>query len=360
MRLRRHWLLVLVIELAALGCSNDLPRASNIDHMRVLGAVTEVHGDTQRATPKPGESADLTWSVVFPDPNQDETSQLASVFLTCTAPTTYEGTPVCQELIDIAQGGDISQVVADLRGDNRPDCGKNPDRVYHIGPFTIACVTQTPHLTVDVADDFSAAAKFIEGVVCRNGVPSIDPTDPSGLKCIPNDGVAAKDVESIAVYGNVTVQHQDEDQNDNPSLDAAKFSLHNPPLLWQAPSDENAAELDDDNCLQESQARRVMNSDGNVELLTIGYDADQREQVDGKPEQLEFSAYTTLGELERRFTVFTPEAQPPLKSTLTWKLDEGQRAALNGKSKRVRFYFSVIDGRGGFAVTSRDLCINRQ
>jgi hypothetical protein len=344
--------------LAAVGCDDNLPRASEITHMRVLGALTQVDSEPQRATPKPGEKAKLSWSVVFPD-NQDD-SELASLFLVCTAPTMFSGTPVCQELIDVAQGGDISEIVGGLRGKDAPDCGANPDRTYPIGPFSVVCVSQTPQFEISIAKNVKGAARLVQGIICRNGTPQLDDKDPTGLHCKPHDGVEASDLEAIAVYGTVPIQYSDDQRDLNPDMDAAHFLLHDPALPWQPITPELADTLDDDSCLTEAKAKHVAHSDGNEELLTIEYDADARQTRDGSPDALEFSSYTTFGELSQRFTEFASDAKPPLKNEFHWKISADQRTALNGKSKRVRFYFTVIDHLGGFAVTSRDLCIDRQ
>ena len=50
-----------------LACADNLPKATEIVHMRVLGAKLEVVGDeTGRATPKPGEQVKVSFDTVFP------------------------------------------------------------------------------------------------------------------------------------------------------------------------------------------------------------------------------------------------------------------------------------------------------
>jgi hypothetical protein len=355
------WRFVLCIGLvvAAVGCEPDLPRASNIDHMRVLGATIQVKGDPERTTPKPGETANMNWSVVFPDIDHDP-SDLASLFFSCTMPTTFSGVPVCQEFLDAAESGNLSGVLSSIQpGQKLPDCAASPDGSFQVGPFAIACVTNTPQFDLRIPTDTKAAARLTRGVICRNGTPQFDTQDPSGLRCVPHHGVAASDIESLQVYGTVPVQYQDSDSNQNPSIDAASFLLHDPARPWQALSADESAKLNDDNCRDEGAAQRVLHSDGFPEQIIIAYDASAREIHLGEPESLEFSAYTTFGKLDRRFTLFDSDATPPLKNPIEWELSEDQRTALNGKSKRVRFYFTVLDQRGGFAVATRDLCVDR-
>ena len=146
------------------GCENDLPRASNIERMRVLGGLVQVIGDESRSTPKPGEKARLTWSMAYPDPNLDDSS-LASVFFTCTAPEQFSGVPLCQELLDVARGGSISGVLTAAMEGQDVDCGKTPDRTFQVGPFTVACVTGTPRIDVAIAKDATIPGKLVRGII---------------------------------------------------------------------------------------------------------------------------------------------------------------------------------------------------
>jgi len=338
---------------AAAGCQNDLPRASNIAHMRPLGGLVQVVGDETRSTPKPGEKARLTWDIVYPDPAADD-SGLASVFLVCTAPEQYSGVPVCQELLDVARGGKISGVLDALMKGRMIDCAQTPNQSFEAGPFTVVCVTGTPTLDVAIAKDTKIQGKLVQGIICQNSAPRFDPKDPTGLSC------AGTTDEHVAVYGTVPIQHSDADENQNPNIDATSLFFHDPPIPWEPVAEDVAAELNDDSCLDEAKAKHVMHSDGHEELITLRYDADQREVRDGKPEGLEFAAYTTFGKLSQRFTIFRSDAELPLKNTFSWGLSEDERTELNDKSKRVRFFFTLMDGRGGFAITSRDVCVDRR
>jgi len=335
------------------GCENDLPRASNIEHLRVLGGRVEVIGDESRSTPKPGESARLSWSMAHPDADADD-SNLASVFFTCTAPEQFSGVPICQELIDVAKGGSISAILDAAKDKEQPDCVAHPDRTYHLGPFSVICVTGTPKLDVAIPKDSKVAGKLVRGIICQNGAPRFDANDPTGMSC-----EAAAD-EHIAVYGTVPIQYEDKDENRNPNVDAASMLFHDPPVPWTPVPEDVFAELNDETCLDEAKAKHVMHSDGHEEQITLRYDAEQREEHNGKPETLQFSVYTTLGKLSQRFTIFSPTSELPLKHSFNWELTEDERKELNEKSKHVRFFFVLMDGRGGYATTTRDLCVNRR
>jgi hypothetical protein len=361
--LRRARLLCMVltvaIVLAAVGCKNDLPRASNIDHMRVLGALTEVDGDTARTTPRPGETATLTWSMVYPDLTLDD-SELESLFFSCTAPTHYSGTPVCQELLDAAQGKNVMDLLDILAGSSAPDCAKNPDWSQDNGPFSTTCVSGTPRAKLKVAADFKAGAKLSEGIICRNGTPRFDNKSPTGLSCKPHSGVALHDVESVAVYGMTSIEYSADTANRNPSLDAASFlfGYGNAPWLPTPESAGDTAELVAD-CSEAARKGEILSSNGQDELYTIKYDASAREHYQGMPEALEFSSYVTAGEIDHRFVLFDSDAELPLSAQLHWSLSKEARDLLGDNNQLLRFYFTVIDHRGGFAATTRDLCVGR-
>ena len=346
----------MVCALASLSaCQIDLPVASKIEHMRVLTAIARVDGDAERSSPAPGETARVTWEMAFPDTTQDN-SELASLFYVCTAPNRVAGVPFCQEFVDLAQSGAASGGgLGGLGGLDLPDCAKDPDRVWDVGPFSVVCVTGTPELDIKVPDNFKAEAKLMQGIICRNGTPRFDPKNPTTLTCA--HAKDEKNAEEIAVYGTVPVQYDESTENHNPSTEAAKLYFHDPPVLWEPSDAELDAELSDESCADLAQDGRVMKSDGDEETITLRYDADAREELAGKPEALTLSTYTTFGSLSNRFTVFRSDAKTPLKRTLTWELEDEDREQLKKTSKYVRFYFTVQDGRGGYAITRRDLCV---
>src|SRR4051812_12065122 len=50
----------------AAGCADQAAPASRIVSVRVLGARVEAGGDPMRTSPRPGETAHVTWLVVAP------------------------------------------------------------------------------------------------------------------------------------------------------------------------------------------------------------------------------------------------------------------------------------------------------
>jgi hypothetical protein len=344
-------------------CQVDLPRASEIERMRVLTAFAEVEGDPERSSPAPGETARVTWAMAYPDHEQDD-SQLASMFYVCTAPERFSGVPFCQEFADLAQAGssDASAAFGGALASALPDCAKDPDRTWDLGPFRLVCVTGTPKLDVSIPDDYKASAKLMQGIICRNGTPRFELKDQPRLVCEKARGASAES-EEISVYGTVSVQHDADTENHNPSTDAFQLSIGDPPKMWAESDELLAEELSDEACEELALSGRVNVSDDHraarEEAIVLGYDAAAREDFEGKPEALTVSAYTTFGSLSARFTVFRSDAKPPLKRTIKWELSDEEREQLKKSSKYVRFYFTVQDGRGGFAITRRDLCVLR-
>jgi hypothetical protein len=68
-------------------CADNLPKATEIVHMRVLGAKLEVVGDEARATPKPGEHVKVSFDTVFPtQKGSNKSSQMMLIRSSCAVP----------------------------------------------------------------------------------------------------------------------------------------------------------------------------------------------------------------------------------------------------------------------------------
>ena len=356
MFLRRIGLSALVLTASAsfFGCEDDLPKATLIDHMRVLGARTEVVGDEARSTPRPGEKARLTWAMAYPDLDEDD-GELSSLFLACTAPSRYTGNPVCQELVDAATGR--GRPIGGLFRQTPDGCDVRPNSVQTVAGIRLYCVTGTPELELTI-DSSIKTDRLIQGIICRNGLPAIDPESPVGATCWPNAGVDEDDVESIPVYGTVAVAAEEDDENQNPNLDMLDLTLRKGSLSGQrntwnpTPADQLPGLIEDCSTVATDV---VLSSEGHSEVIEFDYPRQRSEDED-----LVFSTYATFGELSRRFTVLESDsARDTDEPDLTWELSEEERADLFDTPKLVRFYFTVLDGRGGFDVTTRELCIRR-
>lgn len=347
-------LLALVATLA--GCEEDVPKATLITHMRTLGARQEVVGDETRSNPKPGETARLTWAMAYPKLETSD-DELASLFITCTAPTRFTGNPVCQELINLAQGRTTG--LGFSFGGTPTGCDVRPNGSETTAGIRLTCVTGTPALDVIVTEEMKTP-RLVQGIICRNGIPRFDLDSPTGASCQRKAGVSEKNFESITVYGTVTVATKNSEENLNPDADQIDLHLRtsesSSPRPWNPTPPEMLPELEDD-C---STANRdvVLTSNGHPEVIQLDY---PKQPSSERAEDLVFSTYATLGELSRRFTVIDGETgREDKEPDLTWELSEEEREDLLGKPKLVRFFVTVIDSRGGFGVTARDLCVVRK
>jgi hypothetical protein len=346
------WLAVFGL-LGTLGCENDLPKVTLIDHMRVLGAKQQVVGDEERAIPKPGETAHLTWQMAYPDIATTDDS-LASFFIECTAPTRYTGTPVCQEFIDAAQGRTTGLGF----GFSQPPmgCDAKPNSTQTLAGIRLVCVTGTPQVDVPIAKSVKSG-RLVQGIICRNGIPQFDPESPTGASCLRKPNVASSDFESITVYGTVNVATEPDLENENPDINLAQFSIRSSeggaPRAWKKTPPEALPALEK-NCAGAGKDA-VLSTNGYPEVLLIDY----KPRASERNEDIVFSTYATFGELSRRFTVFESTGVQVDAPDQTWELSEEERADLVGKPKLVRFYLTVVDGRGGFDMTTRELCVNR-
>ncbi len=350
---------MLALSPLVLGCEDDLPKATDITAMRILGARTEVVGDPTRSTPAPGETATMSFAVAFPSVEVSD-AELSSLFITCTAPARYTGIPTCQEFIDALS--DPEQDITDaIDGASAADlsCEGNEGMAAVFGTIGVACVSGAPKLDVEIEDETEVAAKLVLGVICRNGTPTLDPEADVPFSCRKGSGVADEDFESIALYGTVPIQYDADDANENP--DPADLTLTFEGKAW--PAAPAGADLGgDEDCKDAIEDGTVLRADGLDTKIGLAWNADAREERDGELETIEISAYVTTPEIERRFTVFAPDfpvTKGELREELTWKMSTSDLRAVARDSKLVRFYFTVMDRFGGFTVVSRAVCVRR-
>jgi hypothetical protein len=372
MRARQLAMLLLALVAPLAGCQGDLPQATEIARMRVLGVQFQVEGDETRATPAPGDTVRATMPIVFPS-TSDDASQVTALVIACTAPTRFTGgLPICQEFIDAAADGtDPFAALPTTRGPF--DCGMiGGVGSFAMGSLSLHCMKAPegggdPSFALTVPGGFEAEKMLFLGVVCEKGPPLLDPEDPLLFGC------TNRRVEAIQVQGTIAVQHDEADENHNPDL--AGLTLEHDTLVrgsldWPAydpaalpPQDDCKSAVDEDDVA-------VYPVETGEHTIVISYKADAREESDGEPENLEITIHTTLGEMERRFTLFpgseAGDEDGELTSELFWDPpkvgelfadgDETETEAVS--SKLVRFFITLRDQRGGFAMTSRALCLD--
>jgi hypothetical protein len=89
------FLAILLAGTALAGCGEPFDPPSLIEKTRVLGARVEVHGDSTRATPRPGETATVTWIMAAPG----DLPPLGWAFVVCPSGESCAAAPLA-----IAQG----------------------------------------------------------------------------------------------------------------------------------------------------------------------------------------------------------------------------------------------------------------
>ena len=334
------------------GCDTDLPRATEIVSMRVLGARLEVEGDEERSTPRPGERLRVTLATAYPTLEGD-IEEASSMFIGCTAPDRFTGgVPVCQEIIEAAQSGaDVADALPMIEG-QRVRCSDIPAPRRREVPGTavsLQCVSDEPVATFRIPEDFAAEGLLMLGVVCERGDPFIEPASPLLFGCEDADGG-----EVLRVQGILAVQQRTSDRNHNPSLDALSVLRENQP--WEAPPDTLPAEMNCEGSTMRGDPtlHRVVPGEHRIKLR---YEAAARELAEGEPENLELTVYTTFGEMERRFTLFDGSDDGGEDGLLEGEVGWDPPIDVPPGGQLVRFFITLRDQRGGFAITERALCL---
>lgn len=293
------------------GCGPTFDPASLIKGPRVVGARIEVEGAPDRASPEPGETANVTWLVTSPD----ATPPLVEWTFAVCAPGTGKSSPAC-----------LKAPLARFDGADSP-----------------------PRISIPVPSEAvlgGATSLTLYGGICA-GVESMPQFDPqSGLVSCPAGGRAT------TVSLDLPLQLGD-DANHNPVADRA-FTLDG--VEWPAPA---AAE---DPC---AQGPRV--AAGSKEHV-IG---NRTERIDREPytvkssapsaptstyESLQISQFTTAGKLKSQFSfVEASDENPATIIDVTWDAPEGAEVPAEGTG--VTFTFVVRDDRGGTDWTTRTLCV---
>lgn len=370
--LTRLSLTSMLLALAALSgaCADDLPKASLIERMRLLGAHVSVIDDETRASPMPGERVRLSFATVFPDSDQTtDRSQL--MLIACTAPDRYTGgLPICQELIDAVESGNVDDGLL-IGAPDKVSCQDIPGGRQSFGGVTVVCKRGEPEVELTVPQDFAGESVLYLGVVCEEGDAFVDPTLPELFGCEDNDG------ESLDLMGTYPVQREPDEVNHIPDIGLLSIEME-PFIEWRPIDPEVAAELPED-CAPATATSSMQSADpmfpgvdvGSHEL-TLRYPAEQRERILNEPgepfEGLEVNVYADFGEMEREVTVFTDESEtfdskvgdvpidtdPPwLEEDVRW--DPENDVPVTGQL--VRFFVTVRDQRGGFNMSTYAACV---
>ena len=300
--------LAFTLAAAAAACMPAQDPPSLIETTRLLGARVEVAGDAGRASPRPGETATVTWLVAAPG----QMPPLGWAFVLC--PGVATSLDCAGEPLGVFQGQDQPRV-------------------------TIA---------VPAAGDLGATKMLVlEGRVCSSSSPVLDGTHAS---CTDGgDGTTA----SVAIPLDLDVPGSE--PNQNPDLAGSPLTLDG--AAWDPP----AAPDPNDAC---AGLPRVAagSKDHVITVGTRGADREDYTALLGDPpapvvarERLEISQFTTAGKLARSFSWIEAE-DPSEQPTTEVKWDAPKPEEVPAEGKRVDFTFVVRDMRGGIDWTTRAVC----
>jgi len=303
-------LLTLFAVVVIAGCGPTFDPASLVTNTRVVGARIEVEGAPDRASPKPGETATVTWLMTSPD----ATPPLGWAFAVC-APGSGASSSAC--------------LTAPLA---RFDGTAAPPRISIPVP-SAAVLGGATSLTVD-------------GGICA-GVDSMPAFDPQSGLASCTDGARGITVSLV-----MPLQVGD-DANHNPTADRG-FTLDG--AVWPVST------ANDDPCVQ--GPRVTAGSKGHViGDTTASSDREAYTIVTGDPpvatstrESLQISQFTTAGKLKSQFS-FVEATDENATTTVDVTWDAPEAALVPAAGAAVAFTFVVRDDRGGADWTTRTLCV---
>jgi hypothetical protein len=293
--------------LAMLAACDEFDPGSLIEDTRVLGVQVSVVDDPERASPLPGETAEVRVVVASPE----QTPTLRWAFVACA----------------MNRDGSCAEPV--------------------LGPFQGESAEPRFLLEVPSAGMLGHAESLqLLGVVCDAGEPALD-----------GDGqpeCSGKGAHGTALTLNLALG-QDDQVNHNPRVDNARITLDGKSFAADTGDVAQGSCSDDDSVPQ-------LKANGKEHKLTLELDASVREQYreeQGRSEQLEdlqISHFVTAGELERQFS-FVEDGQAGVNPRVKLSWDAPKAKAVAEGGELVRFVFVVRDLRGGLAVTERALCV---
>lgn len=341
-------LLTTAVFLGGVGCGDELPQITDIEGVRVLGARHSVVGDDSlRATAEEGESVEVAFQLVSPDPLRSNRN-VASIFIDCTWPDRFTGLPLCQEFFDLAALVDPNAPAPTEEDLEAIKCFEDNEFIFE--GVHGSCVIGDPTVEVPVFRG-SDPLKLVRGVICERGTPFFDARTPALFGCDLREGGSEH-----LVHGSVPVAVGGGVHNDNPDFAEIRLALNGRP--WEAM--DPAALPEADNCMDAVTDTGLLAIDAFEHELSIELDADSaiREEVEGVREDLEFSLYTSGGEVGRRFTVFEgtdPGEDGVLEATVPWDAPETEDLPDGGQL--VTLYLTMLDRRGGFDMAVRHACV---
>ncbi|HXI59561.1 MAG TPA: hypothetical protein VNO55_26015 [Polyangia bacterium] len=295
------------------GCGPTFDPASLINTTRVLGARVQVEGAPDRASPRPGETADVTWLISSPA----ATPPLGWAFALC-APGTVGGKTAL---------GCESAPLALFQGTASP-----------------------PRMTLSVpaTEGLGAATSLIlYGEICpgAGSTPTFDPQ--SGIPaCSGGGGTTA----SLAI----PLQRGD-DANHNPVADRA-FTFDG--QAWPALAAGGDPCVAGPRVSADTKDHVIGNTTAGSdrEAYTVTVDAPPQSTSTLARESLQISQFTTAGKLKSQYA-FVEGTDDSAATTVAVTWEAPKAVTVPPAGLPVTFTFVVRDNRGGIDWTTRVACV---
>lgn len=355
--------LALPAAMASFGCQDDFTPASLITKPRLLGIQVQVDGDATRATPFFGESVDVSILVAGPEDSYSPDS-ISSMVIECTYPDRFTGIPICQEFLDLAELS--SEALEEMFGVASLGSIAVPSQLSCDGPSSnraagvnLSCFEGAPRFVVGTKDIIENRDILLRGVVCTEGTAAFDASAPSLFTCI--DGSSE---HTHAFHSRIAVADSKAAENHNPDLESLVLEINGRPFNYNrhATTEDEQAEDTAIRCSSESMESSGFSLDPYEHRITLRVPDEAREELPGGGrEPFELSIFTSHGEVNRRFTLFSDDSAATerdstgaLLRSVTWTAAD---TVSSGESQWVDFWITVRDQRGGFASLRRSACV---
>ncbi len=336
--------LIMGLLLFAFACSDSFLPAWAVTDLRVVGAVVEVDGQSDRARPDPGDGVQVSLIVIdqgappsdFPEIPALTPPLLEWTFVACVPLPTTLGPPICGQLIEPCDG-----------------CAGTPPEDQFALP-----VLQFQVPSQEALDSAQASSVLVQGAICADGPPSQDAIIRFFLGQTDDlNPCEDPDSEGRFVSISIPIETTPDDPNLNPQIaDVVLNGRSWPPPYDQgvprtAPRTGCIADLEGLTEQERAAHPRAGSSPSSIQL-GVTPDSLQPYMVQGMSliEEMQLSWLTDGGDYQRTFSFITS----PAVSVLTeWQ--PFSDAPPDGWL--VRFTFVVRDGRGGTDWVERGVCV---
>jgi hypothetical protein len=290
-------------------CAPEMDPVSLVERTRVIGARVEVEGAPERSSPRPGETANVSWLMTSPN----DMPALGWAFVLCPGASAGDDLGCVGEPLAIFQGKDLP----------------------------------TMKVTVPAREALGNARELVLfGRVCTASEPKLDAT---GRPVCTDSGDGTTAALSISL-------ELDDWTNRNPVLGADAFRFAD--LPWRASAAGGAV------CADLPQVK-AGSKDHVIRIETDAADRESYVVMQGDPlrptskrEWLQISQYINAGEYERSFSTIEADAQGDRPSVeVKWEAPAVDKVPAEGLV--VRFTFVARDMRGGVDWTTRAVCVTQ-